>query len=98
MDKVQKGRFFHGKFFLVRHSCYTEVIFTLLYKYAKQKIFSVVSELEMKQIMNGATTSFSETPSVTLFGYQNFSGSHQPQITPHSTDSELPCASYYSNF
>jgi hypothetical protein len=33
----------------------------------KQKIFSVVTDLEMKKIMNGATTSFSETPTVTPF-------------------------------
>lgn len=53
-----------------------------------QNIFTSY-ELEIKQIMNGATTSFSGTPTTTLFYYQNFSGSHPPQITPHSTYSEL---------
>jgi hypothetical protein len=75
----------------------TEVVFTLLSKYAKQKIFSLISELEMKQIMSGETTSFSETLSVTLSYSQNFNGSRPLQIIPHPIDSDLPCTSYYSN-
>lgn len=45
--------------------------------------------------MNGATTSFSGTPTITFYYYQNFSWAHPPQITPHSTGSELPCASFH---
>lgn len=45
--------------------------------------------------MNGATTSFSGTPTITFCYYQNFSRAHPPQITPHSTGSELPWASFH---
>jgi hypothetical protein len=45
-----------------------------------------------------AVTSFAEFPSITPVNYQNFSRSYPPRlITPHSTDSELSCANYYSS-
>jgi len=45
-----------------------------------------------------AATSFAEFPSITPVNYQNLSRSYPPHlITPHSTDSELSCANYYSS-
>jgi hypothetical protein len=45
-----------------------------------------------------AATSFAEFSLITPVNYQNVSRSYPPHlITPHSTDSELSCANYYSS-
>jgi hypothetical protein len=53
----------------------------------------------MQQIVNaGAVTSFTETSSNTPVNYENCNRPYPPQtVTPHSTDSEISCAVYYSN-
>jgi hypothetical protein len=58
-------------------------------------MFSVLSGLEMQQIVNaGSTNRFAETPPVTPVSYQNFNRSYPPPtVTAHYADS-----SYYSNF
>jgi hypothetical protein len=59
-----------------------------------KKCFSIVSELELQKI---AATSFVEFPLITPVNYQNVSRPYPPHlITPHSTDSKLSCANYYS--
>jgi hypothetical protein len=56
--------------------------------------------METQQIVNaGATTSWSETPTITPVNYQNLNRANpSPTIDAHSAGSELSCASYYSTF
>jgi len=68
--------------------------------FVKKKVLSIVSEIEIQQMVNAAaTTIFSRAPSITYVNYQNFNKSYAPpKITLHYTSSELLGTSAYSNF
>jgi hypothetical protein len=70
--------------------------FSPYYQNIWKKYLSIVSEIEIQQMVNAAAiTIFSGAPAITSVNYQNFNNSYAPPtITPYYTSSELLSVSF----